>query len=95
MSAAGNHCRGSIRGGKSSTGCCWRNEDKPARERLALIRIFEELRGLGYRAATIRFGAMPRPGGWRAGAGLCSLAEPVVDTTSDLAELVLAMLGCS
>ena len=29
----------------------------------------------------------------RAGAGLRSLAEPVVDTTSDLAELVLAMLG--
>jgi DNA invertase Pin-like site-specific DNA recombinase len=29
----------------------------------------------------------------RAGAGLHSLAEPVVDTTSDFAELVLAMLG--
>jgi DNA invertase Pin-like site-specific DNA recombinase len=29
----------------------------------------------------------------RAGAGLRSIAEPVVDTTSDLAELVLAMLG--
>lgn len=29
----------------------------------------------------------------RAGAGLRSLAEPVVDTTSDSAELVLAMLG--
>jgi DNA invertase Pin-like site-specific DNA recombinase len=29
----------------------------------------------------------------RAGAGLRSLAEPVVDTTSDLAELVVAMLG--
>ena len=29
----------------------------------------------------------------RAGAGLRSLAEPVVDTTSDFAELVLAMLG--
>ena len=28
-----------------------------------------------------------------AGAGLQSLAEPVVDTTSDFAELVLAMLG--
>ena len=28
-----------------------------------------------------------------AGAGLRSLAEPVVDTTSDFAELVLAMLG--
>jgi len=30
-----------------------------------------------------------------AGAGLRSLAEPVVDTTSDFAELVLAMLGVS
>ena len=29
----------------------------------------------------------------RAGAGLCSIAEPVVDTTSDFVELVLAMLG--
>ena len=29
----------------------------------------------------------------RAGAGLRSLAEPVVDTTSDFAELALAMLG--
>jgi DNA invertase Pin-like site-specific DNA recombinase len=29
----------------------------------------------------------------QAGAGLRSLAEPVVDTTSDFAELVLAMLG--
>lgn len=29
----------------------------------------------------------------RAGAGLRSLAEPVVDTTSEFAELVLAMLG--
>ena len=29
----------------------------------------------------------------RAGAGLRSLAEPVVDTTSDFAELVLTMLG--
>jgi len=29
----------------------------------------------------------------RAGAGLRSLAEPVVDTTSDFAEMVLAMLG--
>jgi DNA invertase Pin-like site-specific DNA recombinase len=28
----------------------------------------------------------------RAGAGLCSLAEPVLDTTGDFAELVLAML---
>jgi len=29
----------------------------------------------------------------RAGAGLRSIAEPVVDTTSEFAELVLAMLG--
>jgi DNA invertase Pin-like site-specific DNA recombinase len=29
----------------------------------------------------------------RAGTGLRSIAEPVVDTTSDFAELVLAMLG--
>jgi DNA invertase Pin-like site-specific DNA recombinase len=29
----------------------------------------------------------------RAGAGLRSIAEPVVDTTSDCAEFVLAMLG--
>jgi DNA invertase Pin-like site-specific DNA recombinase len=29
----------------------------------------------------------------RAGAGLHSIAEPVVDTTSEFAELVLAMLG--
>jgi DNA invertase Pin-like site-specific DNA recombinase len=29
----------------------------------------------------------------RAGAGLRSIAEPVLDTTSDFAELVLAMLG--
>ena len=31
------------------------NEAKPARERLTLIRLFEELRGLGYEAATTRF----------------------------------------
>jgi DNA invertase Pin-like site-specific DNA recombinase len=29
----------------------------------------------------------------QAGAGLRSIAEPVVDTTSDFAELVLAMIG--
>ena len=29
----------------------------------------------------------------RAGVGLRSIAEPIVDTTSDFAELVLAMLG--
>ena len=28
--------------------CCWRTRRKAARERLTLIRIFEELRGLGY-----------------------------------------------
>jgi DNA invertase Pin-like site-specific DNA recombinase len=31
----------------------------------------------------------------RAGAGLRSIAEPVVDTTCDFAELVLAMLGAA
>jgi DNA invertase Pin-like site-specific DNA recombinase len=31
----------------------------------------------------------------RAGAGLRSIAEPILDTTSDFAELVLAMLGVS
>jgi DNA invertase Pin-like site-specific DNA recombinase len=31
----------------------------------------------------------------RAGAGLRSIAEPVLDTTSDFTELVLAMLGVS
>ena len=31
----------------------------------------------------------------QAGAGLRSLAEPVLDTTGDFAELVLAMLGVS
>jgi DNA invertase Pin-like site-specific DNA recombinase len=30
-----------------------------------------------------------------AGAGLCSLAEPVVDTSGDFAEVVLAVLGVS
>jgi hypothetical protein len=29
------------------------NEGKPARERPAVIRMFEELRGLGMRAATM------------------------------------------
>jgi hypothetical protein len=36
------------------------NEGKASRERLTLIRIFEELRGL--RAATMRFAATPRSG---------------------------------
>ena len=39
------------------------NEGKSARERLTLIRIFEELRGFGYGAATTRFGATRRGGG--------------------------------
>ena len=34
------------------------NEAKPSRERLTLIRVFEELRGLGYAAVTTRYGAM-------------------------------------
>jgi hypothetical protein len=38
------------------------NEAKPARERLTLIRVFEELRGGVLRAATMRCGAMPGPG---------------------------------
>ena len=38
------------------------NEAKPARERLTLIRIFEELRGLAMRAATTRFGGTRRGG---------------------------------
>ena len=32
----------------SWTGCCRRTKARPARERLTLIRVFEELRGLGY-----------------------------------------------
>jgi hypothetical protein len=42
------------------------NEAKSARERLTLIRVFEEVREVT-RAATIRFGAMPKHGGWHAG----------------------------
>ena len=38
------------------------NEGKPKRERLTLIRIFEELRGVGYEAVTTRCGATPRSG---------------------------------
>src|ERR1700730_10722141 len=51
MSAAGSRCRGLTRGATSSTVCCWRmleSRGTPARERLTLIRIFEELRALGY-----------------------------------------------
>ena len=38
------------------------NAGKPARERLTLIRLFEELRALGMRAATTQFAATPEPG---------------------------------
>ena len=38
------------------------NETKATRERLTLIRVFEELRGLGYGAATMRCAAMPVAG---------------------------------
>src|SRR5580704_19070719 len=48
MSAAGSRCRGSTRGAIGSTGCCWRMRASRRSERLTLIRIFEELRGLGY-----------------------------------------------
>ena len=41
-------CRRSGPGGIGWTACCWRTRAKPARERLTLIRMFEELRGLGY-----------------------------------------------
>ena len=40
------------------------NESKAARERLTLIRLFEELRGLGY------------AGGYDAGSSLCAALEP-------------------
>jgi hypothetical protein len=38
------------------------NEGKPARERLTLIRVFEELRGFGYGGAMTRFGGTRRGG---------------------------------
>src|SRR5258706_14114559 len=38
------------------------NEGKPSRERLTLIRIFEELRGLGYEGSYDAVRATPRPG---------------------------------
>jgi len=41
------------------------NEGKPARERLTLIRIFEELRSQGYEGSYVRYAAMPRSGGGR------------------------------
>ena len=40
--------RSSGRGRRSSIGCWQANAAKPARERLTLIRLFEELRGRGY-----------------------------------------------
>ena len=43
-----SRCRRSVRGRTSWSGCWRRTRRKPARERLTLIRIFEELRGLGY-----------------------------------------------
>jgi len=48
MSAAGSRCRGLILVATSSTVCCWRTRRSRRRERLTLIRIFEELRALGY-----------------------------------------------
>ena len=39
------------------------NAARPSRERLTLMRIFEELRGLATRAATTRCGATRRHGG--------------------------------
>src|SRR6202790_4979738 len=47
MSAASRSCRESIRRGQFDA-LLLANEGKAARERLTLIRIFEELRGLGY-----------------------------------------------
>ena len=44
--AAAAAARGSV--GTRSDGCCWRTRGRPARERLTMIRIFEELRELGY-----------------------------------------------
>jgi transposase len=47
MSAASRSCRESIRRGQLDA-LLLANEGKAARERLTLIRIFEELRALGY-----------------------------------------------
>ena len=47
-SARSSRCRGSGRGRTTLDRLLAANEAKPARERLTLIRIFEELRGLGY-----------------------------------------------
>jgi hypothetical protein len=46
MSGAGSRCRGLIC--DQLDALLLANEEKPARERLTLIRIFEELRALGY-----------------------------------------------
>jgi transposase len=46
MSASRSRCRGSTHG--QLDGLLLANEGKPSRERLTLIRMFEELRGLGY-----------------------------------------------
>jgi hypothetical protein len=53
---------------------CRRNAAKPQRERLTLIRIYEELRGLGYDGSYDRCGGMRRIGRTRRcrGRGLCS-----------------------
>src|SRR5438094_2484849 len=67
MSGAGSRCRGLIRGATSSMLLLLANEEKPARERLTLIRIFEELRGLGYEGS---YDAIRRYAkGWRAARG--------------------------
>lgn len=38
------------------------NANKPSREGLTLIRIFEDLRGLGYEGVMMPSAALPRPG---------------------------------
>src|SRR6266404_35593 len=48
MSAAGSRCRRSALGVPRIDALLLANESKPVRERLTLIRIFEELRALGY-----------------------------------------------
>src|SRR5262245_48783866 len=48
MSGGGGRCRGSIRGGRRSMRCCWQMKRGQARDRLALVRLFEEPPGFGY-----------------------------------------------
>ena len=48
MSGRSSRCRGSGRWREDLDRLLAANEAKPARERLTLIRVFEELRGLGY-----------------------------------------------